>query len=253
MPASDYQEPFTARIPFPEYLERGRDQLVKLEVYRAGSLQAPASGTFSLFDPDGVAVVDAQAITVASSVATYTISASLLPNTTPVGEAWQAEWVLTFADGVTRTFRRSAALVLRALFPVVTDIDLLACYSDLDDLRPADRTSYQEYIDEAWRRVIGRLVARGKFPYLVLDPWSLREYTLETTLALVFADFGSSVGEGRYVELAEMHKRTAAAAWRNLNFIYDEDHDGRPNGHGKRKSAHPVIYLSNAQRGRWRY
>ena len=147
MPASDYQEPFTARIPFPEYLERGRDQLVKLEVYRAGSLQAPGSGTFSLFDPDGVAVVDAQAITVASSRAQYTIPASAIPTTTPVGEGWQEEWILTSPGGVTRTFRRYAAVVLRALFPVVTDADLLACYSDLDDLRPADRASYQDYID----------------------------------------------------------------------------------------------------------
>ena len=253
MPASDYEEPYSARIPFPEYLERGKDQLCKLEVYRGGSLQAPSSGTFSLFDPNGVAVVDAQAVTVATSVAQYTIPASVIPTTTAVGEGWQLEWVLVFSDGQARTFRRSAALVLRALFPVVTDADLLACYSDLDDLRPADKTSYQSYIDESWRRVVGRLVARGRFPYLVLDPWSLREYTLETCLALVFADFGSSVGEGRYVELAEMHKRTAAAAWRNLNFVYDEDHDGRPGGRGKRTSAHPVIFLSNAKNSRWRY
>jgi len=253
MPASDYQEPFSARIPFPEYLERNREQVVKLEVYRAGAIQAPGSGTFSLFDPGGVAIVDAEAISVVTSRAQYTIPAAVLPLTTPVGEGWQEEWVLTSPGGVTRTFRRSCAVVLRALFPVISDVDLLACYTDLDDLRPADQTSYQGYIDEAWRRVIGRLVARGRFPYLVLDPWSLREYTLETTLALVFADFGSSVGEGRYVELAEMHKRTAAAAWRNLNFIYDEDHDGKPSGSGKRDSAHPVIFLSNAKRGRWRY
>jgi len=253
MPSSDYEQPYTARFSAPEYLERGRDQLVKLEVYRAGALQTPASGTFSLYKPGGEAVIDAAAITVASSRAQYTIPASAIPDTTEVGEGWQIEWILTSGGGVTRTFRRSCAVVLRALFPVVTDADLLACYSDLDDLRPADATSYQGYIDEAWRRVIGRLVAKGRFPYLILDPWALREYTLETTLALVFADFGSSVGEGRYVELADMHKKTAAAAWRNLNFIYDEDHDGKPGGKGTRKSAHPVIYLSNAPRGRWRY
>jgi len=249
-----WQEPFSARIPFPDYLERARAQVVKLEVYRDGALVAPSSGTFTLSDAAGDAVIDAAAVTVSASVAQYSIGAASLPTTKEVGEGWQEEWALVFSDGVTRTFRRSAALVLRALFPVVTDADLLACYSDLDDLRPADLTSYQQYIDESWRRVVGRLVSKGRFPYLILDPWALREIHLEWTLALVFADFGSSVGDGgRYIELAESHKKTAAAAWRSLTFLYDEDHDGKPGARVKRKSAEPVIYLSNAPRGRWGY
>jgi len=251
MPASDYEQPFTARIPFPEYMERGKAQAVKLEVYREGVLQAPASGTFTLYDASGLAVVDAQAITITGDVAHYTIPASVIPSTTPVGEGWQLEWALTSPAGVTRTFRRSGSLVLRALFPVVTDVDLTACYSDLDDLRPSDVTSYQEPIDEAWRQIIGRLVGRGRFPYLILDPWALREIHLETTLSLIFRDFASSIGEGRYLDLAESHKKTAASAFRSLTFRYDSDHDGRPDGQGKRTAAEPVIYLSNAPRGRW--
>ena len=112
-------------------------------------------------------------------------------------------------------------------------------------------TSYQAAIDEAWRQIVGRLVGKGRFPYLILDPWSLREIHLETTFSLIFRDFASSVGEGRYLDLAESHKKTAASAWRQLTFQYDKDHDGRPDGQGKRTSYEPVIYLSNAPRGRW--
>lgn len=255
MSATDsWETPYTARIPFPSYIERNRDQVVSLSIHRDAALVAPASGTFTLFDAGGVAVVDAVAVSVVTDVAQYAIPAASIPSTLTVGDGWQEEWALTFADGVTRTFRRSAALVLRALYPVVTDADLMACYSDLDDLRPNDLTSYQPFIDEAWRRVIGRLVAKGRFPFLILEPWALREYTLETTLALIFADFGTSVGEGgRYVDLSEAHKRTAASAWRNMNFEYDTNNDGRPGARGKRVAAEPVIYLSNAPRGRWGY
>lgn len=249
--ADEWEAPYTARIPFPDYLERARAQLVTLEVYRDGALVAPSSGTFTLYDAAGSPVLDGVAVTIASSRAQYSIGAGSLPSTLPVGEGWQEEWSLTFADGVTRIFRRSAALVLRAIHPVITDADLLACYSDLDDLRPSDMTSYQAAIDEAWRQIVGRLVGKGRFPYLILDPWSLREIHLETTFSLIFRDFASSVGEGRYLELAESHKKTAASAWRQLSFQYDKDHDGRPDGQGKRTSYEPVIYLSNAPRGRW--
>ena len=247
----EWEQPYTARIPFPDYLERGRAQLVTLEVYRNGALVAPASGTFSLYDASGVAQVDAASVTISADRAQFSIGSSSLPSSLPVGEGWQEEWSLVFSDGVTRIFRRSAALVLRAVHPVITDADLLACYSDLDDLRPSDSSSYQGPIDEAWRQIIGRLVGRGRFPYLILDAWSLREIHLETTLSLIFRDFASSIGEGRYLDLAESHKKTAASAWRSLSFDYDKDHDGKSDGQGKRTSYEPVIYLSNAPRGRW--
>ena len=247
----EWEAPYTARIPFPDYLERGRTQLVTLEVYRDGALEAPSSGTFTLIDASGVEQVSAAAVSVVGSRAQYSISAATLPATLPLGEGWQGVWSLVFSDGVTREFVRSGALVLRALHPVVTDADLLACYSDLDDLRPANMTSYQRPLDEAWRQLIGRLVGRGRFPYLILDPFSLREIHLETALSLIFRDFASSVGEGRYLDLAESHKKTAASAWRSLTFQYDSNHDGRPDGSGDRKGAEPVVYLSNAPRGRW--
>lgn len=251
MSAADaWSAPYSARIPFPDYLERNRSQTVKLEVYRDGALAAPSSGTFTLYDDSDEEVVSAAAVTIASSVAEYTIPALTLPTSKAVGEGWREEWALLMPDGVIHTFRRSAALVLKNLYPVITDLDLTALYTDLGDLRPASLTSFQGYIDEAWRQVLGRLIAAGRFPYLILDPWSLREIHLETTLALIFRDFASSLGQGQYLELAESHKKEAAFAWKTLTFQYDEDHDGKPDSK-RRKAAEPVIYLSNAPRTRW--
>lgn len=251
MSAADaWSAPYSARIPFPDYLERNRSQTVKLEVYRDGALAAPSSGTFTLYDDSDEEVVSAAAVTITSSVAEYTIPALTLPTSKAVGEGWREEWALLMPDGVIHTFRRSAALVLKNLYPVITDLDLTALYTDLGDLRPASLTSFQGYIDEAWRQVLGRLIAAGRFPYLILDPWSLREIHLETTLALIFRDFASSLGQGQYLELAESHKKEAAFAWKTLTFQYDEDHDGKPDSK-RRKAAEPVIYLSNAPRTRW--
>ena len=39
-----------------------------------------------------------------------------------------------------------AALVLKRLYPVVSDVDLTATYSDLENLRPSSMSSYQQYI-----------------------------------------------------------------------------------------------------------
>ena len=251
MSAADaWSAPYSARIPFPDYLERNRSQTVKLEVYRDGALAAPSSGTFTLYDDSDEEVVSAAAVTIASSVAEYTIPALTLPTSKAVGEGWREEWALLMPDGVIHTFRRSAALVLKNLYPVITDLDLTALYTDLGDLRPASLTSFQGYIDEAWRQVLGRLIAAGRFPYLILDPWSLREIHLETTLALIFRDFASSLGQGQYLELAESHKKEASFAWKTLTFQYDEDHDGKPDSK-RRRAAEPVIYLSNAPRTRW--
>jgi len=248
--ADTWSAPYSARIPFPDFLERARTQLVKLEVYRDGALAAPSSGTVSIYDESDTAIVDAAAVTVVSSVAQYSLSAATIPATTPVGEGWRIEWALVMPDGITHTFRRSAALVLRALYPVVTDVDLTAMYTDLADLRPTALSSFQGYIDEAWRQILGRLIGKGRMPYLILDPWSLREIHLETSLALIFRDFASSMGEGRYLELAESHKKEAAFAWNGLTFQYDEDHDGKADTQ-RRKGAEPVVYLSNAPRTRW--
>ena len=255
MSVSDvWAEPYSAAIAIPQYLERNRAQTVKLKVYRDGALAAPSSGTYTLYDAAGTAIVDAAAVTVTADTAQYSIGAGTLPTTKAVGEGWYEEWALVMPDTNTHTFRRTAALVLRALYPVISDVDLERLYSDLDDLRPSGMTSYQSYIDESWTQILGRLVAmgEGRFPYLILEPFSLRTYHLELCLSLIFRDFASSMGDGKYLALAENHKRESAFAWQALTFRYDEDHDGQPDGTA-RKSAQSVIYLNRSPSTRWTF
>ena len=112
---------YSARLA-SDWLERGRAQKVKCPVYLAGALAAPASGTVSIYNAAGVAVIDAAAVTVASSIAEY----ALIAGDTSGGElglGWRIEWSLLMPDTVTHIFRIDSGLVRRRLYPVISDID----------------------------------------------------------------------------------------------------------------------------------
>ena len=243
---------YSARFVVPERIERGRDNLLKCPVYRDGALVAPASGTVSIWNASGTAIVSAAAVTITANVATYTI---LDATTTalPVEDGWRFEWALTFASPAeVHTFRQDGALVRRRLYPVVTDADLVRLHSDLlatstDAIVPSGWDA-QDYIDETWADIDGKLVAAGNFPNLIMSPSALRSSHLYMTLAAIFRDLSTSAGaEGKYANLAEHYDSRAADAWGRLSFRYDADDDGQADGAG-RKAASPSVWLSG--RGR---
>ena len=66
---------YTARFRSTETIERGRTQVLTCPTSRAGATATPTAGTFSLYRPDGSALVSAQAVTIPpASVAQYTLS-----------------------------------------------------------------------------------------------------------------------------------------------------------------------------------
>jgi len=236
---------YTARQAQPQYLERGRQQVSKLPIYRDGALAEPSAGTYSLYDSSGGAVLDAVAVTVSGSVAQYTISAGTLPASLDVGDRWLEEWALVMPDGVTHTFRRPAALVLRRLYPVATDADLEAQYRDLGSaLMPSAITSWQEKLDEAWLQIMGRLIGAGNLPYLIMDPYALREVHVDLTLSIIFKEFHSSTGDSRWMESAQHHRVNYEKGWARLNFRYDTDHDGSISSE-QRQSAAASLWLTD--------
>jgi len=91
---SDAEILYSFRVPFQNVLMRGRAQVVKLEASRNGELVAPTvlGSSFSLFDPQGTAIIDAQPITLVDLVATYSITALELPDTIEYSELYQERW-----------------------------------------------------------------------------------------------------------------------------------------------------------------
>ena len=245
--------PYAARIRTVEVLERNKNQITSLSIYRDNALVIPTAATYTFISPNGEKIVDAEAASVVvDGVISYTHTSSQLSTSRALGEGYIQEWSATI-DSVVHTFRRMASLVLRRLYAVVSDIDLIAVYTDLEELRPSSITSYQKYIDDAWYQIIRKIRQRGSFEYLVLSSESLYEAHRHLSLYLIFRDFHSSLGQssGRYYDLALEHMKMYEVEFKSINWLYDQDHDNKADDPNKRTAQQPVIYTNG--RGFYRY
>lgn len=239
---------YTARVPYPDILERGRQQVVNLPTYRDGAAAAPSAGTFTLWSPSSsTALVAAAAVTITSSVATYTISAATLPDTLPLGEGYLEEWALTMPDNVVHTFRRTAALARRSLYPVYSDVDALREYPGLTRDIASSATSLQAYVDEAWAQILGRLAERRVYSYLVMTADSFRDVHRHMVLHLVFKSMFRGVsGTGdKWAELMRYHGEAAEKAWTTLTKQMDDDHDGFADSEARTRAT-TIVHVNAA-------
>ena len=239
--------PYAAQIRAIELLERGKSQTTEIKIYRDGDQLVPTSATYTITKPTGADLISGASATIAGSgTVSYTHSAEQLAATLELGEGYVQEWTLEI-DGEEYLFRRMAALVRRRLYPVVSDIDLTATYSDLENLRPSSLTSYQQYIDDAWFQLLRRIRNRGMgYEYLMMTPESFFEPHRHLSLYLIFRDFHSSLGQsnGRYLDLANEHYRLYRDEFDALNFVYDEDHNGEADDPNKRTRGQPTVFLN---------
>lgn len=208
-------------------LERARDSYLDISIYDDGAISAPSSGTISIYDPAGTAIVDAAAVTVTGNKATYTLSAATV-TASSFGMGWRVEWSLVMGDTMTHVYRSDASLVRIRLAPVITDADLLARHSDLDDYKPSSSsTGWETWILEAWKEVGARLEMMGRRPYLIISAQALRPVHLFTTLAIICTDLGGTGDEdNRWARLAESYSAKAEDAWSSMTLVYDEDDSG---------------------------
>lgn len=239
--------PYAAQIRAIELLERGKAQTSELKLFRDGLQLVPTAATYTLTKPTGADLLTGETASIAvSGTVSYTHSAEQLKDSEDLGEGYVQEWTITI-DGEQYLFRRMAALVRRRLYPVVSDIDLTATYSDLENIRPSTLTSYQQYIDDAWYQILRRIRNRGMgYEYLMMSAESFFEAHRHLSLYLIFRDFHSSLGQsnGRYLDLANEHYKLYRDEFDSINFIYDEDHDGEADDPNKRTRGQPTIFLN---------
>ena len=239
------QTDYSARIAYPSLLVQAKDTAVALPVYRDGALVAPDSGTYRLLGPSGTAIVT-HAVSVVSSVATYTIPAASLPVSLTLGEGYMEVWSLVFS-GVTREFRRTAALALCPLFPVVTDLDLIAEYQPLSNLLTTELPSYQISIDQAWKEIISRLIGEGRLPYMVRTPDALRSAHMHLALSKVFQGFGLNAEGNHYRELAKEEATKYAESFNRMSVQLDQAQTGLVDNPMARASATGPIAINGSQ------
>ena len=239
---------YTHKHGLPDFLVRDRINLIECPVYSGSTLTAPASGTVSIFKGDGSLLVDpAPAVTVTADIATYSIAAATLPTTLSLQENWLIVWSLTLAGSV-HTFQRPAALVRRELHPVVTPADLSAIHQDASSLLASGQT-LAGFLDHAWDMSQRRLLAAGRRPYLVISDFALFDIHRHLAAYLLFNDAASSVGDGRWSEMAEHHLDRYDQEWARLSLSYDTDEDGQQDV-GEMGTAGPTaIHIGGPGRG----
>tara|TARA_Y100001938_G_C7988742_1_gene378315 strand:+ start:133 stop:885 length:753 start_codon:yes stop_codon:yes gene_type:complete len=230
------------RIRYHEVLEREKGSTSTLSVYEDGARVVPSAATFSLKKPDGTVLKTGAATISGGGELSFVLGAVDLPVSLELDDDYQIVWEVTIS-GVVHTFLRPCAVARRKLYPVLTDLDLEAHYSDISSIRASSMTSYQSFITESFLILMQRLRDQGNWTQMIApDPMSLRLVHLDLCFYLIFKDMDSSgLGEGRYLQLAQEHRRQYESNWKNLRFEYDEDQDGLV-GDGDRRPAIGAYY-----------
>lgn len=244
---------FSVNDELPIFIERAKTQTIDAPLYEDGALVAPSSGTVSILDESGNAIVEDAAVTVTGDIATYQITSATVPATLTLSDSWQVVWSLVVSS-VTYEFQQDAHLVRRNLYPVITDATLqTGRHSDLSSLYPSGVTTWQEYREAAFTEIQQRLLSQGKRPYLVLSPWSLAPAHIALSLAYIFRDLSTMVQtDGRYHRLAEDYQDQYEKLWGELEFVYDYDEDGQKSGDSEESAAaESVVYLTKSHDYGW--
>ena len=207
----------------PDFIVRAKTQTLECPVYSGSTLTAPSSGTVTIYEGSTV-LVDAAAVTITADIAIYSLGAATIPTTLSLSDNWLIVWELVIG-GETHTFQRTAALVRRELHPVVTPADVSALHQDASSLLASGQT-LADFLDQAWDMLQRRLLAVGRRPYLVLSDFALFDSHRHLAAYLLFNDAASSVGDGRWAEMAEHHLDRYEQEWSRLSLTYDMDEDG---------------------------
>ena len=243
MAAGSDTSPLTARFLLPDLIERGRVNVLSCPLWQSGALVAPTAlgSSLTVWDGSGVKQLDAVAVTVSGSTASYsyTPAASL-----DYSEGWRFEWTLEVAT-VSGVYRNDGALVRNVLYPVVADPDLYRRHRGLDPAGTSPVSTvanYQDYRDDAWATIQLRLINMGNRLNLILSPSALRECHLTLTLALIFEDFATSLNE-TYAERATDYRHQYKAAWDALRYTYAPRDDDDASAAQHRRAASPTVWL----------
>jgi hypothetical protein len=238
------------RIRLHEVFERAKTQTTTLKVYENGVVVVPTSANFTLLDNNNTKIITSAAASISvGGEISYIVAAADIPETIQFSDNYLIEWDVTFG-GIEYNFRRTCAIARTKLYPVVSDIDLTAQYSDLESIRPSNMTSFQSYITEAFVQIIERLRSEGNLEYLIISNQSLRGIHIDLSLTIIFRDMDSSgLGEGRYLQLAQEHRKSYEAGFARLKFKYDLLENNTNNDADGLRAAKSVIFTSQSPTG----
>lgn len=211
---------FTATLT-EDQARKDADYPVEVTVYSDGASVTPSSATVTVTDPDGTDQIDAESMSIASNVLTYTLDSA------ETDTLWENAFLkidVTISSVVYR-FTFIFDVVLNVLYPVISDTDLQGHYPKIDDDKFTDETSYTRQIEEAWIEVKRDIKNKGRRPHMLIDGSQLREVHLTRTLEIIcdsFAKDEEDIWWTRKLEFKERYSRLMS----EMIIKYDADEDG---------------------------
>jgi hypothetical protein len=213
-----------------DLIQKGAAQSLSLTVYSSASLTV-ASGTVSVYDPTGTAIVDAATVTATGATASYTLSGTEFADST-IGGGYREEWALTLSDGSTPTFTRPAILCRLPIYATVTPDDLVAVNSQLpgvgrftfDNVETTWSVWAWAKLDACWSETLRSLEQMGRLPDRIVS-LSLHDYHRTLTLWRMYRELRQGPGDLYDTEMrdteTELRRLKAGAV-----LSYDLDGDG---------------------------
>jgi len=224
-------------VLYPGQLVRETEQTLRLILRDAeGNTAEPSSGTFSLYRPAGTAAIALRAVSVVNGVAQVTIQPEDLSSSESLGYRWLEVWVL---DG--ETYTRDAAVCLTRLHLPETQKALLELEPVLRQALDLTGRGYTYHVEEAYSRLFTRLMSAAgedRFPWLIVNPWALRESMIELMQALVFEGAGEE-----YERKAERHRLAFETAFGSIRLQF-----GQPGAAESSYSSSPAAPRSRVGR-----
>lgn len=220
----------TTRFSAPQWICRGKLWTVSVNVYDGSQPLRPTAATYTLIDPAGVKVIDAQsAFSLEENGATYRIAADVTTSYT-CGANWSEEWALTI-NGSVHTVYRDAVLVKAEIAPVITLQDLFdvdAILENVEGKLNQKGKTLQRPLDAAWDVIVLKLMEQDRFPWLVLNRWALKQaHTMLAMARAVMYDSERVMSQQEKMEKFELYMKLYKEAFSSVRLVIDEDQDGK--------------------------
>lgn len=239
----------------PRSVQRGVATTLTLTIVdtSTGTTQTPSAATVQIRDGSTVILAATAATTLGSGgySATYSLAAATIPDTIALTDRWLETWTLTIG-GVDYTFTLTGSLCRTLYHSPLTEAHLLTAHPQLSSIRPPGYTTYGAWLDEAQGWIERKLLQRGRRAELVFDAWALRDAHLFQALHLIFKAFSSSLGAGKYQELADRYEAAALDEFKAAKFRYDKDQTGTVDTDAQESSNAPLMITAGPRRSqRW--
>jgi len=240
---------WSARFSGPSMIEQGKDQTVSVSIEKDGAAASVTSATFSLYTPEGIAVVNAEAATVAGGTITGSI-ATADTNGSSLGKNWLVQFDVIISAKTYR-FYNDAVLCAARLYPPIGQTDLIARHSDVVSLVSTAKADLQDYIDTAWSDITNRMYSQSVPFWKFRSPSALRGPLFARCFELIFRDYSTLFdASDRYADLADRYAEMYSTEFDQMRNRIDADENNTIDTDSVPSTA--TIFLSSGPRSRWR-